>query len=241
MRRKSFGLLIQCESYRMGEEWAITTILNHLHLLFLNFILEHTASVDYIISAKENKLWFLSQATGRQGLWLWVPSRILWFYFPSKCSLFNLYIFIWLIGSRKSARTHTAILCGTASQGQDKNGFFAGCLMSGPLCQLKTDGDFLLDSKEISSAQLHRKDEEPLQNVIALLPAKASTCCMKKSPAREAPARWKWSSMGGQNALNYWHLLFFQTSASLPPLQGSLLCLLWGDLVGLCAAVILIF
>lgn len=40
----------------MGEEWVITTALNHLHLLFLNFILELTASVDCVISTEENNL-----------------------------------------------------------------------------------------------------------------------------------------------------------------------------------------
>lgn len=56
MRIKSFRLLIQCESYRIGEELVITIILNHLHLLFLNFILELTASSDCTISTEENNL-----------------------------------------------------------------------------------------------------------------------------------------------------------------------------------------
>lgn len=53
MRRESFGLLIQCESWRTGEELVITSILNHLHLLFLNFVLELTASGDCVISAEK--------------------------------------------------------------------------------------------------------------------------------------------------------------------------------------------
>lgn len=45
---------------RMGN-YQITTLLNHLHFLFLNFILELIASVDYITSIEENNLWFISQ------------------------------------------------------------------------------------------------------------------------------------------------------------------------------------
>lgn len=53
MRRESFGLLIQYESWRTGEELVITSILNHLHLLFLKFVLELTASGDCVISAQK--------------------------------------------------------------------------------------------------------------------------------------------------------------------------------------------
>ena len=75
---------------------------------------------------------------------------ICWFSFPTKSFVSPLYIFIWLIGNRKPARTHTAILWGTASQGQDTKEFFTGFLMSKTCCQLPTDGDILLDSKEVS-------------------------------------------------------------------------------------------
>lgn len=100
MRRKPFGLLIQCESYRIGEKWIITIILNHLHLLFLNFILEITASIDCIISTEENNLRFISQNN-----WKEMPfgfCSCLWsfgtFFSPSKCFLYSFCIssFGWL-------------------------------------------------------------------------------------------------------------------------------------------------
>ena len=75
---------------------------------------------------------------------------ICWFSFPTKSFVSPLYIFIWLIGSGKPARTHTAILWGTVSQGQDTKKFFTGFLMSKTCCQLPTDGNVLLDSKEVS-------------------------------------------------------------------------------------------
>ena len=75
---------------------------------------------------------------------------ICWFSFPTKSFVSPLYIFIWLIGSGKPARTHTAILWGTVSQGQDTKEFFTGFLMSKTCCQLPTDGNVLIDSKEVS-------------------------------------------------------------------------------------------
>lgn len=117
MRRKSFGLLIQCESSRMGKEWVISTVLNHLHLFFLNFTLKLPASVDYIISPEENSLSVISQNKWKaKPSDFWSLSLILWFSFSSKCFMFSLYSFIWLIGRRKSARTHTAILWSIASK-----------------------------------------------------------------------------------------------------------------------------
>lgn len=155
MRRKVIWIIDPLWVIQSGEEWAITTILNALHLLFLNFILEH-AAFDCIISIGKKDLWFLFQNNWKAkspglGSWLWSVGFL---------SLLNhLYPLCisspgWLGG--KPARTHTAILWGTASQGQDTKEFFTGFLMSKTCCQLPTDGDVLLDSKV--SQQLYRPD-----------------------------------------------------------------------------------
>lgn len=120
MRRKSFGLLIQCESSRMGKEWVITTVLNHLHLFFskLHFGTSRLCWWYYFSRGKQ-PLSYLSEITGKT-FWLWVLSLILWFSFSSKCFVFALYSFIWLIGSGNAARTHTAIVCGTTRRGRTR-------------------------------------------------------------------------------------------------------------------------
>lgn len=155
-----------------------------LPLLFLNLILEHTASVDCVIFTREKQaLTYLSEQLEGSAFWLLVLSLILCLFgcfcfsfcffvcFSSKCFVFTLYIFIWLVGSRKSVRILKAVLCGMASQRQDKSEFFAGFFIPRPWYQLTSDGDLLLDSKEISPVRLHRKDEKPSWISIAPSPS----------------------------------------------------------------------
>ena len=75
MRRKVIRIIDPVWVIQNGEEWAITTILNVLHLLSLNFILEG-ADFDCIISIGKKDLWFLSQNNWKAkspglGSWLW--------------------------------------------------------------------------------------------------------------------------------------------------------------------------
>jgi hypothetical protein len=153
MRRKSFGLLIQCESYRMREEWAITTP---------PFIVYKPDSGMYSFCWLRHfyggkQALTVLRIIGRQCLLAFGPVPDPWlffFFFPRKWFLFTLCIFIWLIGDRKAARTHTAILSEWPAQGRTPVSSLLSSSCPRPCYQLTACGDFLLDSKEVFLAQL---------------------------------------------------------------------------------------
>ena len=146
MRQKSFGLLIQSESYGTGEEWAITPISNHLHLLFPNLILE-PAALDCITPRRKTTSDLSLRTTGGLGL-LGLDSSLWSALVLSQTNPLYPFCTHWSGGldGGRAACQHTH----TACPGLDENECFAGFLTSRPWCQLTTDGDILLHSKEVS-------------------------------------------------------------------------------------------
>lgn len=90
------------------------------------------ASVNNVTFTEENELRLLSQHNWQAmppGFWICL---VLWASFSSKCFLFTLDIFIWIIGIRKASRAHKTIFGSITSQGQGTGKLFAGFLMCRP-------------------------------------------------------------------------------------------------------------
>lgn len=118
MRRESFGLLIQCESWRTGGELVISSISNHLHLLFLNFVLELTASGDCVIFAEKTTSDSLSEQLEGSASGSCSCPQSFGFLFPANASVHSehLHLVDWEQGVCQDTHSHSVMWPARAGQ-----------------------------------------------------------------------------------------------------------------------------